>query len=383
MSDSETCLNARGSLEEIRALKKAFETAYDLAVSSNAPGAIEQAQMLKQSLETKIIALQKELATEFAERLFDLRNQYEFQAALLFKAGLVKKEVNTSGTETGILVMTGIDNKDYPIPSYETIVSRIAEQKALLEIKGDQGFTKLILVPFGMRLDSIIERFREYLLAYKKTYDKAHENETLPNVFRLNESDPISVWKYHQADINSTMTYDPVSFGENYVGTTKDGILEWQRADEDPMIGWRVLLLQKGENGKGIREIPRRSNGLIEGRHRQRYDIEAGNSLTEYLEDRQFTLGNPHSPYDGEFDITLEEWFVIFMTHLEETGKMMDGNQNGAETLPYLIGAFFGASKSVPIIYWREDIGQIWMDRVMIRNSTKDEKLGIRSAVRV
>ncbi len=299
MPDSKVCINAQESFREIRSLQQAFETAYDRAISLNTPQTIEEAQKLKHNLETKIAALQNVIAVEFAEQLFDLRRQYESQTALLLKAGLVKRKESRPGIETDILVMTGIDNKEYPIPSYEAIVSRIAEQRTLLEKKGDQGFTKLILVPFGMRLDSMIERFREYLLAYKKTYDKARENETPPKIFHLDESDPIAVWKYHQADINGTMTYDPVSFGEKYVGTTKDGILEWQRADEDPMIGWRVLLLQKGENGKGIRQIPRENNGLIDGKRYQRHDIEAGKSPTAYLEDRQCALGDPHSPYDG------------------------------------------------------------------------------------
>ncbi|MEK9157216.1 MAG: hypothetical protein AAB448_03775, partial [Patescibacteria group bacterium] len=169
MSDSPTCLNARTSLEAIRSLKQEFETAYDLAVSSGEEEDIKRAKELKHDLETKMKALQEILATQEAERLYDLRRQYEAQVTLLKNAGLVTEEgteTDAQGVERKILVMTGIDKKTSPIPSYETIVSRLYEQRDLFRTKADQGFTKLLLVPFGMSLDEIIVKFKVHLLKY-------------------------------------------------------------------------------------------------------------------------------------------------------------------------------------------------------------------------
>ena len=85
-----------------------------------------------------------------AERLLDLRHQYDSQTALLKKTGLVesRKEIDHSGIEREVLFMRGINGKKYPMPSYREIAWRILGKKELFETKTDQGFTKLLLVPF-------------------------------------------------------------------------------------------------------------------------------------------------------------------------------------------------------------------------------------------
>ena len=98
MPESPACLNARVSLEEIRSLKRDFDTAYDLAVASGKQRDVEKAHGLKRDLEAKTKALQKTLSIVEAERLFDLRRQYEARTALLRNVGLVEttKEADAS-----------------------------------------------------------------------------------------------------------------------------------------------------------------------------------------------------------------------------------------------------------------------------------------------
>lgn len=385
MPESTACLNARHTLEEIRTLKRDFDTAYDLAVSSGKQGEVEKAQGLKRDLETKIKALQETLAIVEAERLFDLRHQYDVQMTLLLKIGLVetKKVMDGSGAERDVSFMTGIDNEVYTVPSYETIVSRLAERKEFLETKADQGFKKLLLVPFGMSLDALLAKFKTHLLEYKKAYDQAHKKDTPPGVFALDENQPVWVWEsgYKGADINGTLVYDPVSFDESHAGATKAEVLEGQRSGKDTAAGWRVLLLQGGESAKGYKGIPKSGNGQMEGTQHPRHDIEAGKSPREYLADQRTVSGDTDSPYRGEFGMTPEEWIVMFMAHLEETGKPIDAFKRDTDSVPYLIGAYFTASADVPDAFW----GRVGRQARLLRSGPDfvDDDIGVRSAVRV
>src|SRR3990167_3802708 len=187
MGESEACLNARASLEDIRSLKRDFEVAYDLVASSGEQDDVEKAQGLKRTLEAKTKALQETLAIVEAEHLFDLKHQYEEQIAFLKKTGLVetRKETDASGAEREVSFMTGIDRKAYPLPSYDTLVLRLAERKELLETKADQGFQKLLIVPFGMSLGALILKFKTYLLKYKQ----AHPEFARTNPAKTDDSD--------------------------------------------------------------------------------------------------------------------------------------------------------------------------------------------------
>ncbi|MCR4314255.1 MAG: hypothetical protein NUV84_03345 [Candidatus Uhrbacteria bacterium] len=375
MPESTACLNARVSLEEIRSLKRDFAVAYDLAISSGKQGEIERAQILKRDLETKTGALQETLAIVEAERLFDLRRQYEAQTALLRKAGLIetKRAADVSGVEREVSFMTGIDGKTYTMPSYDTIVSRLAERKEFLETKADQGFKKLLLVPFGMSLDALLAKFKAHLLEHKKAH----------GTFSLDENQPVWVWEsgYNGADANGTLVYDPLSFDGSHAGATKAQVLERQEAEKDTAAGWRVLLLQGGESTQGYKGIPRSGNGQIEGAQHQRPDIEAGKSPREYLADQRTMSGDKDSPYRGESGMTPEEWVVLFMAHLEETGRPIDDYQNNTESIAYLTGAYFATSDDVPYACWYRDGRRAYVSR-----SDPDdvgEHIGVRSAVRV
>ena len=269
--------------------------------------------------------------------------------------------------------MTGIDGKVYPMPSYDTLVSRLAERKEFLEIKADQGFTKLLLVPFGMSLDAMILKFKAHLLEYKKGHA----------AFALDENQPVWVWEdgYNGADANGTLVYNPISFDASHTGATKTEMLARQEVDNDTVAGWRVLLLQGDENSKGYKGIPRDGQGRTEGTRIPRQDIEAGKTPRAYLADQLAASGEQGSAYRNESGITPEEWIVMFMAHLEETGKPMDNYQNGADSIAYLTGAYFTASGDVPSAYWHRDARQANVDRSV--PVFVDGNLGVRSAVRV
>src|SRR3989339_1503814 len=148
---------------------------------------------------------------EYAEEFYHLREQYTSQFNLLKEAGILKEGV-----------ILGIDGNTYPIPTLEQIASRLFERRETLETKHDQGFTKLLLVPFGMSLDTLRKTLKQFLLKYKK------DNPT----FNLDTNQPLWTWEgYQGADMGDSpdLVYEPRSFDEkDHQGKTKAQILKEQ-----------------------------------------------------------------------------------------------------------------------------------------------------------
>src|SRR3989339_267498 len=172
-------------------------------------------------------------AIEYGEKFYHLKEQYDSQVELLEQVSILK--------EGAIL---GIDGNTYPIPTLEQIAMRLFERRETLRTKHDQGFTKLLLVPFGMSLDTLRETFKQLLLKYKK------DNPT----FNLDTHEPLWAWSdYQGADIGDSpnLVYYPQSFTkEGHGGKTKAQILEEEKNTLGRVHGdrerkaWTVLLLQ-------------------------------------------------------------------------------------------------------------------------------------------
>ncbi len=387
MSDSTACINARISLEEIRTLKKEFDVAYNLAITSSKQEDIEKARNLKHKLEAKMKVLQETLAIVETEHLFDLKHQYESQITLLKKTGLLetRTETNDSGETHEVFFMTGIDGREYSLPSYETIVSRMIERKELLETKADQKFTKLLLVPFGMSLQAMIHKFRQYLRDYKKEHPTfARHDPAIENNSDKPEWDPVYAWDgYATAEANNTLVYDPIVFDpEHHQGKNKAQILTEQEAAGDTASGWRILLLQAGENNLGFKAIPREGCSITEGTKIPRQDIEAGKSPSEYLANQQAISEDPNSPYHGESGMSPEEWIIAFIVHLEETGIPMDDINNNTDSMAGMTGTYFTTACSVPTMYWVRSEQMVKLQLHSCKSKFENKIIGIRSVVR-
>ena len=269
-------------------------------------------------------------ALEYTEEHYHLREQYTSQVALLEQVGILKDGA-----------ITGIDGKNYPIPTLEQIAVRLFERREELKIKHDQGFTKLLLVPFGMSLDALMETLKQFLLEYREIYPD----------FYLHPDGPLFVNNreeyYQEADMGDSpkLIYFFKSFVEDqHQGKTKMQILEEQAPNSDFTTGWRVHLLQaSSDNTLGFRGIPIEGQGKIQGKVIPRLDLVAGKTPAEYLSLLQSSKDDEGSPYHGETGLTLEDWISTFMTHLTETGQPLDYTKENTETC--LIGSFFSLSR--------------------------------------
>jgi len=304
------------------------------------------------------------------EHLYNLGEQYTFQVKLLEQVGILKEGV-----------ITGIDGNKYPIPTLEQIATRLFEREKDLSTKRDQGFTKLLLVPFGMSLDTLRETFKQFLLSYKQTHSD----------FDLDVNDPLFTWKdgYPGADTSDPpkIFYHPTSFDpHNHQGQTKLDILKAQADNpEGSFPGWIVHLLQAPkDNLPGFCGIPRQGQGKTQGEVFPRPDLEANKTSIEYLSIFQEAQDDydPTSPYFQESGLTPEDWILAFITHLQETGQPLDNYQNSTESMTYLTGAFFPSidgSAFVPCVCWLHGDRRADLDGRGPRN--RGGGIGARSSV--
>ncbi|HBK33433.1 TPA: hypothetical protein DEP34_05150 [Candidatus Uhrbacteria bacterium] len=314
---------------------------------------------------------------EYVEVFYHLHEQYDFQVYLLEQAGILK--------EGAIL---GIDGKTYPIPTLEQIAMRLFERRETLRTKHDQGFTKLLLVPFGMSLDILQETFKQFLLDYKQSHP----------FFDLDTNQPLWAWEeYRGADIGDSprLVYEVGSFEDkNHGGKTKMEILEEEKNTLGRVHGdrerkaWTVLLLQPSnldeqdtETPTGIASIPREGQGTSQGDIVPRPPLEANKIPNEYLFILQKAEEDENSPYHNESGLTPEDWIMAFMLHLKETGKPLDDvlNPTNTESYCHLTGAYSQYFINVPISGWNKGRREVIFSRTDPRTHYPDT--GLRSGI--
>ena len=389
MSSSEICFKARVSFETIRKLKTDFDFAFEQAVTSGKAEDVEAAQRRKQVLETKMKELQRELWMVEVERLFDLKKQYEGQLDFLKKAGMVQTKIEKGifGVEHEVYFIKGIDENEYPIPSYDAIVQRLFEQKELFEMKADQGFKKLVLVPFGASFHTTVDQYKSVYKDYKKM---------VPS-FALDGRMPCWLMEEFVSDepFVDNLEYSLGTLGAdgeiNLKGKRKQEILREATEHHDALGGWRVLLVQGArENKPGFRSIPRTGQGITDGTILPRTEIEAGNNVLDFFANKVDTASAPHPEYAGENGMAPEDWLVVSMQHLLETGKPLDDYRSGTDSIAVLTDAAFPSLNSqsseevvpgVPVAYWDRDVSRT--DLSATYPARGENNYGIRTAVRV
>ncbi|HBK34320.1 TPA: hypothetical protein DDZ06_04880 [Candidatus Uhrbacteria bacterium] len=306
---------------------------------------------------------------EYAEEFYHLREQYDSQVSLLEQVGVLKEGA-----------ITGIDGKIYPIPTLEQIAMRLFERRETLRTKHDQGFTKLLLVPFGMSLDSLQETLEQFLLKYKK------DN---PN-FHLNTRVPLRVFGNMYKDVDAggiqNLVYHPQSFDQiNHHGKTKIQILEEQEIARDFSPGWRVHLFQPARpedtKSEGFAIIPKWNQGKVYGKEFPRRDLEAGeftpNACLYFL--KQVNRRQKDSPYYGESGLIPEDWIIAFMTHVSETDEPLDDSYDQKTSGTFLIGCFSPFQMKIPGADWNGEFSSVHLggnDRAFLSSS-----VGLRTSV--
>ncbi len=254
-----------------------------------------------------------------AERL-KLKEQWESQISILNETGIL--QLLPESQELGIV---GIDGEEYPIPDYKEIIDRLTPEKAqILEQKIEQGFSKMLLVPFGMSMETLAQRYREVVL--KKSNEETlldtdglrielDKNNPFPNLISLN------------TDIDKRLSYYPSNF-EEQEGFTKSEILSRGAGFKIEFIEDRPDLSDNRQAQGGRFSPPSRS------------------MPARYLE----IIQNDEN-MSNEQGWTMETWLTYAITNLKERNQQIDSNRWGK--FSWLLGAYFPAqAPSVPIVMY-------------------------------
>jgi len=114
------CNELKQELESIKSLKLNFDNELQNAFSS---GDTTKAQVLRKELEKSMKSIQEKLwPFEHLEKE-TLEQQYNEQRETMARVGIL---IELSTGEQGIL---GIDNKEYPFPTFEDILANMKEKK--------------------------------------------------------------------------------------------------------------------------------------------------------------------------------------------------------------------------------------------------------------
>jgi len=330
------CPELLSSLEHIKTLKTQFDSSLSDSIKS---GDFTIPTKLKQELETKVKELNNKLYPLENLEQEHLEKQYLSQVEILNSSGIL--ETLSSG-EQGIK----IGKKEYPLPTLDSILERLRENSEQLDKKASQGFTKLLVVPFGLDLQTLIEKYKQVLL-------KHHNNNTLLDSdgkpLELDTNQPVWTWDGYQ---NEPLVYFPQSFDQNnHQGTPKDQLEPWQ-----------ILLVED------MIDLPKQGEGKTLNTRKQ---LEANQTPNSYLE---------QILKEQEQGLTPESWLLLAITYLEEQNKQID-DYAGQGKLSYLPGAYFPKSAGVPVAYWIRVNQQAKLYRINTDNSNASNS--VRSSVKI
>lgn len=264
--------------------------------------------------------------------------------------------------------VVGIDGKEYPIPKYEDILSRITPEKMeILEKKAKQGFTKLLLVPTAMSLDVLQDRYKRKLIKHSQE-GKLLSTDGTP--LELNQEEPLFVWEgYKGADIDGKLVYHPIRFDpDDHGGKTKPQLLEEANNSSDPSLngGWDMLFVEETV------DIPAQGEGITIGERKQ---LEANQTPNEYL---KLTQEDPQ--YTEEQGLTPEAWITQAISYLHQTNQQID-DFDGNGKICYMFGSYFPASSIVPGGNWHR--GYRGARLAGVGPGRRDSNFGARSAVKI
>ena len=320
-----------------------------------------------------------------------LFEQYEKQVAILQRLGVLKT------LKSGEIGVEGVDSKEYPLPTFEQIAKKIEIQKEIIEKKQDQGFTRLLLVPFGAKLEELTEAYKKSILEHHKQgklftakKDINDRNEQLVPL-ELDENNPLYVWDgYKNADAEGKLVYWPQEFSENHGGMTKQEVLKGQEeaqklVKQKLMTGWDVIFVEENPN------IPRQNKAKTVG---DRTQLDTGGwaiqqymkggekvpSPEEYLKGLNKESQESGGMYQYEKGMTPEDQLMYAITYLEEHDQIID-DYNGNGSLSYQIGAYFPASGGVPSAYWFRVSSRASMGGYDLQ--LRYDRCGVRPSVRI
>ncbi len=274
-----------------------------------------------------------------------ISEQYEKQIETLKAVGLIEH------LASGEYSIIGQDKKEYIVPTLEEILERMNKDIEKYKTKIEQGFSKLLIVPFAKKLYDP-EDDKSLTSAYSKLILEKHQNNQLMatsgDALELDGNTPLWVWEdgYNQDDENIIYfpkQYDP----ENHGGKTKNQLLQEEN------LGFQILLIED------LPDLPAENEGKTIV---SRPQLEANLTPIEYLEKLQT---DPN--YQHEQGLTAEAWLTYTITYLYENDQVID-DWKGQGKFCYNLATYFPSSTVVSSGSWRRNFRQSSLGRNDVSN---------------
>lgn len=293
---------------------------------------------------------------ELAEKL-ELKHQWEEQVRTLNETGII--ELLPKSQDIGIVDING---KEQPIPTYEQILESLntKEQREAIEQKTEQGFTKLLMVPMGLPIPVIIDRYRRLI---KKKYEEGNLKSTDNEKLELNEEEPIYLEDtFKEPDIDNQLIYFPEQFTPDHRGKAKQELINQKQS-------WQVMLIED------MPDISAEDEGKT---IKNRKQLEANQSPEQYLE-----AINTDKQYQHEQGPTIESELIYAITQLKEKNQVIDDWQ-GKGKVCWLFGNYLPEQESssrVPSFFWYRGRRQAYL--IWSYPDHRPGNYGARSGVKI
>jgi hypothetical protein len=268
---------------------------------------------------------------ELAEKLH-LQEQWEEQVRTLNETGIL--ELLPKSQDIGIVDING---KEQPIPTFEQILKSLdtEEQREILKEKLEQGFTKLLMVPIGLPISIIIDRYKRLLI---KKHEQGELKGTDNSKLDLDEKEPIYLENpLSDQDIDSKLIYFPKQFDQkDHQGQTKQELISQGN-------NWQVILVEDSA------DIPAENKGKT---IKARKQLEANQSSERYLKTIQ-----EDKFHQNEQGPTIESELIYAISELKNKNQTIDDWQ-GKGKVCRLFGNYLpkeGGSGRVPGFDWCRD----------------------------
>lgn len=326
------CPEARQQLQSITSLERELDQCFiHISQAANTRTFQEyqaQAIKIKQKLEESITLL-VERANPF-ERLFNLQDQYRKQINVLETANILEERYIQGEMIRGFVDINGNFQK---LPTLREVVGRLREKKELLERKHAEGFGTIRLVPFGMSLDDLAQKYGQVIIQQARDGKlfRDRKNRKYPKRIsvQLDFDDALFISDvYTNADIKGDIVYDVTKFDpDNHGGKTKSEILKERK--EQHKSAWDIIVLENKA------DIPKLGQAKpTEGKKQK------DNTPEDYLNVLKA------EPYEGEVGLTPEEILIHAITHIIERKGSLYTPERG-ESDVYTLGAYL-PMKGVP-----------------------------------
>lgn len=340
------CKKLYDELARLKELKAEFDCAYEEGVekgdfSECAPLHKEMRELMRG--DSEIRKLREDLPSAL-EKL-QLEKQYYDQLDILYESGLFDKSLDKSNAYP---VIERFGEK-HVMPSWETIKRMLCKNKKMLLEKCEQGFTKMLIVPFGYDLNKLGKKFKEKVEEFDKaaTEDSGGLKDANGDrvVFdRFADDYPVDVgFPWH----DESMRYYPKEYSEDSGLSKEEAIRKFG--------AWQICFMED------LKAVP--ALGTVIGGRQQidinnshlRFDVEVDPQIfRDILSGEEEELRNPEM-HKHEKGFTAEQDLWMRMTYLLSDHTLADYARYDIYSL-FIPESYNAELELIPTVQFIEDV---------------------------